>query len=366
MFCVVFNPAGVVMPFITNKSNIEPAEDCGFFGPGSVTWKVWSYPTGLTVGFQRAVVVEELDPALIAAVDKTQGIYLRPRTRYDRTLRYFSMVAFGDTRSTAKAADMLVRVHSTGVGTDAITGKKYDANDPHSQLWIHLTAWHSILKAYEVFGPGPLSAEEENQYWQQCAVAAQLQTIDPADVPLSREGVREYFEMMRPKLLGSDIAKKAMNHLLRADSILPPLPRFAGPIGGLTSASLRAGTLSTMPLWMLEMGGLKQSRAERIAIRPILRAAFAALYRNKAAYLAVVKTLSPMTAPIVAPVIYGVAPKSTITMTPYEAQDLYGYERPAKAHMELRAKQAERIFSKGQNPTDEGIIESQEILGDIS
>ena len=64
-----------------------------------MTWKVWGYSTSVTIGFQRAVVVEELDPALIAAVDKTQDIYNRPRTRYDRTLRYFAMVAFGDSRS---------------------------------------------------------------------------------------------------------------------------------------------------------------------------------------------------------------------------------------------------------------------------
>ena len=28
-------------------------EDHGFFGPGSVTWRVWGYPTSLTVGFQH-------------------------------------------------------------------------------------------------------------------------------------------------------------------------------------------------------------------------------------------------------------------------------------------------------------------------
>lgn len=52
-------------------------DDYGFFGPDSVTWRVWSYPTSLTVGFQRAVVIEELDPHLIAAVDASQGIYAR-------------------------------------------------------------------------------------------------------------------------------------------------------------------------------------------------------------------------------------------------------------------------------------------------
>ena len=158
---------------------VEAAEDYGFFGPDSVTWKVWSYPTSLTIGFQRSVVIEELDPALVAAVDKTHEIYKRPRTRYDRTLRYFAMVAFGDSASTVKAADVLVKIHSKAVGTDEVTGIRYDANDPASQLWIHLTAWHSILVAYEKYGPGKLSAEEEERYWAECALAAELQTCDP-------------------------------------------------------------------------------------------------------------------------------------------------------------------------------------------
>src|SRR5690242_8300673 len=127
------------MSLIPRRADFAPHEDYGFFGPDSVTWKVWSYPTSLTIGFQRAVVVEELDPALVASVNETQAIFNRPRTRYDRTLRYFAMVMFGDSRSTAKAADVLVKIHSKGVGVDPVTGKNYDANDPHSQLWIHLT-----------------------------------------------------------------------------------------------------------------------------------------------------------------------------------------------------------------------------------
>src|SRR4051812_36886196 len=101
---------------MTRKRTVDPHEDYGFFGPESVTWKVWSYPTSLTVGFQRAVVVEELDPALVASVDDTKAIRTRPRTRYDRTLRYFAMVAFGGSRSTLKAADVLVKIHSKAIG----------------------------------------------------------------------------------------------------------------------------------------------------------------------------------------------------------------------------------------------------------
>ena len=69
---------------------------------------------------------------------------------------------------------MLVKVHSKAIGDDPVTGGRYDANSPDSQLWIHVTAWHSILYCYEKFGPGRLSEADELQYWDECARAAQL------------------------------------------------------------------------------------------------------------------------------------------------------------------------------------------------
>lgn len=348
---------------LLRKPAITPNEDYGFFGPESVTWKVWSYPTSLTVGFQRAVVIEELDPALIAAVDKTQGIYARPRTRYDRTLKYFAMVAFADSRSTSQVADILVKVHSKAVGTDPVTGKRYDANDPDSQLWIHLTAWHSILKAYEMYGPGKLSAAEERQYWAECAVAAELQTCSPADCPRDRDELRAYYDRMRPQLLGSDIARKAMQHLLDASVMLPPLPKVLAPLTWLVGRTLRAATIATMPHWMREMGGLRQSRAVDLAVVPVLRVAFVLANLNKRVKLELLGFLSPMTKPVVAPILYGVEPANPIVRTPTEARTLYGYDRPADAHLDLRARQADRVFGEGRAPSDEGIIESEPILG---
>lgn len=341
----------------------EPAEDYGFFGPGSMTWKVWSYPTSLTIGFQRAVVVEELDPALLAAVDKTQAIVYRARTRYDRTLRYFAMVAFGDTRSTSKAADILVKVHSKAVGIDPLSGNRYDANDPHSQLWIHLTAWHSILYAYEKYGPGKLTAEQEARYWQECAVAAELQTCDPADVPRTREGVREYFESMRPKLAGSEAAQNMMAHLLRAQVMFPPMPAALKPGAWLAAAVLRAGTIATMPPWMRRMGGLRQSRLVDALVTPVLKLSFRAASLSRRLELFLLRQLSPATVPVVAPVLRGVRPHNAVTLTPAEARERYGYDEPSRAHHGLRAKQAARVFGEGHQPSDEGIVESEPILG---
>lgn len=352
--------------FLRRREPVTPHEDYGFFGPDSVTWRVWSYPTSLTIGFQRAVVVEELDPALIAAVNETGAVRARTRTRYDRTLRYFAMVAFADTRSTAKAADILVKVHSKAIGIEPLSGNRYDANDPHSQLWIHLTAWHSILYAYERYGPGKLSPADEARYWEECAIAAELQTCDPADVPRSRDGIRAYFDEMRPKIAGSEAAQSMMDHLLNAEAMFPPVPRGAQPISWVINKALRIATLATMPRWMRKMAGLRQSRLLDVAIRPVMKTAFRLVSASKRVEVMIVGHVSPSTLPIVKPILLGVPPVRPETLTVAEAQTRYGYEPPARAHAAWRAKQRARVFDDGLAPDDAGLIESQAVFGPLA
>lgn len=347
----------------SEKHPIEPAADYGFFGPDSVTWRVWSYPTSLTVGFIRSVVVEELDPDLVAAVDKTHDIYKRPRTRYDRTLRYFSMVAFGGAEQTTKAADVLVKVHSKAIGVEPYAGGRYDANAGHSQLWIHLTAWHSILYAYERYGPGKLSAEDEARYWEECAVAAELQTCDPADVPRTREGIAAYFEQMRPQLSGSPIAVEAMKHLLNGGRLVSPLPRWLAPLSFVLNFVLRAGVIATLPMWMREMGQIRQPKIVDSLVRPILWITFHLSRISVPLQVLALRMISPGSVPIVEPVLRRIAPLSPEVMTPAEARQRVGYDAPSEAHLEWRAKQYDRVFGEGEAPSEAGLIESQPILG---
>lgn len=42
------------------QSKYEPHADFGFFGPESVTWKVWSYPTSFVLGFVRAATIQQI------------------------------------------------------------------------------------------------------------------------------------------------------------------------------------------------------------------------------------------------------------------------------------------------------------------
>jgi uncharacterized protein (DUF2236 family) len=233
-------------------------------------------------------------------------------------------------------------------------------------LWIHLTAWHSILYAYEKYGPGRLSDADERRYWAECALAAELQTCDPADVPRDREGVRRYFEQLRPQLVGSDVARSTMEHLLHAEVMLPPMPRVVRPLAWVISRFMRAATIATMPYWMRELSGLRQWRTTDALITPAMRVAFRLAHLNARVELALLKQLSPATAPVVAPILLAVAPLTPEVVTPAQARDRYGYARPAQAHLEWRAKQHARVFDEHTAPSDAGLVESEAILGSMA
>ncbi len=322
-------------------------EDYGFFGPHSVTWRVWRYPTSLTVGFQRAVTIEQLDPFLLAAVRATNKVYSQPRIRYNRTLRYFATVAFGDTRSAVHASRMLVKVHAkAGVGIEPISGRRYDANDPKLQLWIHMTAWHSILYAYETYGPGRLSEIDEDRYWHECATAAALQTIDPDMVPRSRAEVRRYFEHERLRLAASESTQVMMHRILGAlyDVIAESRPRSWVPLAWTAAATVRMATIATMPRWQRELAGVRQSRITDVAIRPVLRFVFGLVAASRASEMRWLRILSPVILPVMEPVIRGIAPARPVTLTPAQAFRRYGLSTPREIHTGLAENTGAVLF----------------------
>lgn len=344
----------------------EPMADYGFFGPGSVTWKVWSHPTSYVLGFARSVTIEHFDPNLAAAVVQSGGVKYRPHTRYGRTLRYFAMVAFGASEPTAKAADVLVKVHSKAIGNDPVTGGEYDANKPSSQLWIHMTAWHSILLCYEKFGPGRLSEAEELQFWAECARAAQLQTIDPATVPKSRDEVRQYFADWRPHLAASEAAQDMIHFILQLNVALPPdMPKWQKVSLEPVMRLFKMAIISTYPKYMRQMAGLQQGSLTDAAVVLPTKAVHWALNRSLNFRLWFMNMLAPQAVKVAAPMVLGIPPIDPVIMTPREAQVKYGFALPELAHQDVRVKQRQRVFEDGNRPSDEGLVESQRHIGSL-
>lgn len=347
-------------------TSYEPQADYGFLGPDSVSWKVWSHPTSYVLGFARAVTIEHFDPNLAAAVIQSGGVKYRPSTRYGRTLRYFAMQLFGGAEQTAKAADVLVKVHSKAIGNDPVTGGRYDANDPSSQLWIHVTAWHSILKCYEMFGPGELTEAEELQFWAEMKEIAKLQTINPHDVPTSRAEVHRYFEEWRPRLAVSEAAQDMIHFIMPLSVALPPsLPAWQKKALAPAMWLMSKGVISTYPRHMRDMANLKQGRVVDLIARVGNKALHMFFERSMNARLALFQMLAPAAVDVAAPAILGIKPASDRIWDVREAQEHFGFAIPAEAHHDLRAKQADRVFNQGAKPSDEGLEESQAHIGSM-
>ncbi|SDW29157.1 oxygenase MpaB family protein [Marinobacter mobilis] len=330
------------MPKTIARNSAKRYENYGFFGPGSVTWKVFRYPSSFTVGFQRTVVSEMYEPFLMASVSDTEAVMKRPAARYDRTLQYVSTVAFADSPTVVKASDILLKIHSHIRGKEPISGGYYDANDPEAQLWIHLTQWHSVLLAYEVFGPGKLSEEEENQYWAECRIAAEFQTIDPESVPRNRQEMRDYYTRMRPRLAATEATQKTVQHLLDATTfLLDDLPLLLQPLRPAMRYLFRKATIATLPGWMRQLGGVRQSALEDVlaisVMRPLL-GAIALLPDNQ--LLRMIEALSPGTAKVVAPILADIAPVSPTTVTPAEAWATANRPTPRAQYNQHKAERA--------------------------
>ena len=293
----------------------RPWQDYGFFGPGSVSWRIWSSPTSL-LGFQRSVVLEHFDPFLTAAVADQAGIYRDPHGRLDRTLAYFLTVAVADGHTAIAASEVLMRVHAIATGIEPISGKRYSANNPDSQLWIHLTGWHSVLKCYERYGPGKLSEDEERQFWAECAVAAELQTCKPSDVPRNRDELRAYYAEVRPRLCTSEAAQRGMQHLLR------PHRKDVGFLLWTISRVTAPPVIATLPRWMRKLGGYRQPKIVDSALwAPTTAGAWAASlpFLN----VPLLRIIAPQTAAVLDQHQRRGVPEHQFTVTPAEARERY-------------------------------------------
>jgi len=305
--------------------------DWGFFGPDSVAYQVWSYPTSIALGFSRAVSVEFLDPHLTASVVATDQVMQRTQLRYDRTMQYFTAVLYADAETVLKFSDMLMKIHSRANGHDPVTGKEFDANNPDSQLWIHITAWHSIIKMYEKFGPGKLSRERETEYWADCAKAAEFQTIDPAKVPRSREAVRAYFEDWRPSNTATEGGQAHYDFLVNGvEKVLGDgLGRSAALAGKVLNVLTSRAILSTLPRWANTMGGMRYTKLDALIMAtvgtPAVKAFHKYLATHPKAFLKLLDTITPLSTPILDPVLNDKLPLADKVYEIAEAREKFGH-----------------------------------------
>jgi uncharacterized protein (DUF2236 family) len=220
----------------------EPA-DAGFFGPGSVTWRV-SADLGRPVAGLRALMLQALHPLAMAGVDQHSNWREDPVGRLAATSGYLATITFGDRAAAERAAARVRRIHEHITGTDTITGQRYEASDPALLLWVHATLVESGVVAAGMFGT-PLSAPDADRYVAELVAAAELCRGHAGQVPGSLSDLESYLTASRSGLRCTPAAAESMAYLLDP----PGLDEDIAEIW----ADIREGVVAALPSWARDM-----------------------------------------------------------------------------------------------------------------
>lgn len=230
-----------------------------WFTPADPIWRV-HLDASMFVGGIRSLLLQSLHPLAMAGVEDHSDYRTDPWMRVNNTSFFIAQTTFGTIENAEKLIRAVRAIHERVVGV-APDGRRYDANDPHLLMWVHVAEIETFLTCYQAYSRTPLTASEADRYVAQTAhVARLLGVLDP---PLTVRALREVLVAYRGELEASDAARRVAHFLLSE----PPVSGVAETIGyqALASAAVR-----TLPPWAREMLGIRTAPVPDTVIRAAL------------------------------------------------------------------------------------------------
>jgi uncharacterized protein (DUF2236 family) len=236
----------------------DPVDD-GYFGPGSVTWRLNSDLSAPVAGL-RSLLVQALHPLAMAGVDQHSDWRADPAGRLASTAAYLATITYGDRTAAQRAAARVRKIHERVRGVDPVTGQAYAAGDPELLLWVHAALVESVLASADLFG-ARFSDADKDAYVTEMTVAAELVGVPAGRAPATVAELDGYLRAMRPVLTLTPAAAESTRYLL-------DLPGLDQEMGGLWRDVTEAAVAS-LPEWAGCLYGLaprepvtQQRRAE--------------------------------------------------------------------------------------------------------
>lgn len=205
--------------------------DHGYYGPGSVTWKV-GQETAVLLGGARAVLMQIAHPLVAAGVSEHSSYLSDPFGRTEHTFLLGQMLSFGSTATAQEAARAINRLHTHVHGTlpthaGAFTpGTAYRARDPELLLWVHATLVETLLEMYTLL-IGPLSVEDQERYYQESKESGRLLGLSANAMPATVNDLRRYVDQM---VHSNKLAATPQARRLAQSVLYPPLPTPLRPL----------------------------------------------------------------------------------------------------------------------------------------
>ncbi|HEX8654530.1 MAG TPA: oxygenase MpaB family protein [Allosphingosinicella sp.] len=233
-------------------------EDPGYFGPGSMSWRIFSHASYGASGI-AAVLVQALHPVAMAIVDRHSAFRIDAWRRAHLTADYVFTITFAGRRGADAAAAAVRRIHAGIGGDDPATGAPRRADEPELLLWVHAVHTEYALRGYEAFA-ALLPEPEADRFVAEQVAAAALVGLDRAIVPATRAELRAYLVSV-PGLAVGEPARRFSRML--TDARMPPTMRpfwalHLAAAAHLLPPEVRAGY--ALPRW------LPQGRIARLAM----------------------------------------------------------------------------------------------------
>lgn len=226
-----------------------PRADDDYFGPDSVSWRVFADPVA-KLGGMAALLLQALNPYMMRVFYNATASHGDSAGRDERTGRYFDTVVFGDRAHADAAAAVVRRMHVHAVWTDPQTGQEMRADRPEWLAWTHNTFVYALVSACHAFGV-PLTAAERDRFVVEQHAAARLIGIeDEALLPATFADLVVYI----------DAQKNWMSLTIEAAEVTRGLrkPSLRGnPIGVWSAIIVQDGVLSLLPEWARLLYGIE-------------------------------------------------------------------------------------------------------------
>ena len=223
----------------------QPADN-GYFGPGSVTWRVASDLSAPVAGL-RALLMQALHPLAMAGVDQHSDWRRDPVGRLAATSAYLATVTFGDRAAADRVAARVRRVHEHVRGE--FDGERYTASDPTLLLWVHATFVDSGLVACTLFGNTAFGTPADaDAYVREMAISAALLGVPEELIPTDSASLSSFITSLVPRLALTPAAQDSASYLLDP-------PGMEEEIADLWQ-EIRNAVLISLPSWALHLYGL--------------------------------------------------------------------------------------------------------------
>lgn len=231
-------------------------QDNGLFGPQSICWQVHGDVTPMMIGGIASLLLQMLDPRVLAGVWDHSVFRQDMRGRLRRTAAFLARTTYGDRAQALGEIERIRRIHDHVRG-HLPDGTPYFANDPASLAWVHVTESLCFLDAYIRYRKPHMSLRDRDRYFAEMAQIGRLLGADP--VPMSYREAQQMVRRARPGLRFDARTREIADLLMNQP---PSTPRLA-PFHVMT---MQAG-VDLLPRWARSMHGLSISLPARLAVR---------------------------------------------------------------------------------------------------